>query len=160
MVNFSVAYASDARRRWVADRAAEQARFNAPPYGGLFIGEPEKAKAAMARWDAAHPTPPVTLSMIADHVEHIAEVCGHDCVGIGSDFDGVAETPQGLESVDRYPALFIELARRGWSDADLSKLAGGNVLRVMGEAEAVATRLQATTQPSYATIADLDGGKP
>jgi membrane dipeptidase len=160
MVNFAVTYVSGERNRWAADRSAEQARYNAPPFGGLYIGQPEKAKAALAAWDKAHPAPPVTLSMVADHVEHIAKVCGVDCVGIGSDFDGIGETPQGLEGVDKYPALFAELARRGWSDEDLGKLAGGNVLRVMREAEAVAKKLQATTQPSYATIAELDGGKP
>ena len=157
MANFATNYVSAERNRWAADRSAEQARYNAPPFGGLYIGQPEKAKAALAAWDAAHPAPPVTLAMVADHIEHIAKVCGVDCVGIGSDFDGIPDTPAGLEGVDKYPALLAELARRGWSDADLAKLAGGNVLRVMREAEAVAKRLQATTQPSYATIADLDG---
>jgi len=159
MVNFATTYVSHDRAVWSADRSAEQARYNAPPFGGLYIGQPEKAAAALAAWEAAHPAPPVTLAMVADHIEHIATVCGHDCVGIGSDFDGVPDTPVGLEGVDKYPALLAELARRGWSDEDLAKLAGGNVLRVMREAEAVAKRLQATTQPSYATIAELDGGK-
>jgi membrane dipeptidase len=160
MANFAVTYVSEARNRWAADRSAEQARYNAPPFGGLYIGQPEKAKAALAAWEKDHPPPPVTLAMVADHIEHIAKVCGVDCVGIGSDFDGIGETPQGLEGVDKYPALLAELARRGWSDADLAKVAGGNVLRVMREAEAVAKQLQATTQPSYATLADLDGAKP
>jgi len=160
MVNFAVTYVSEARNRWAADRSAEQARYNAPPFGGLYIGQPEKAKAALAAWDKDHPPPPVTLSMVADHIEHIAKVCGVDCVGIGSDFDGIGETPVGLEGVDKYPVLLAELARRGWSDADLAKVAGGNVLRAMREAEGVAKQLQATTQPSYATIADLDGAKP
>jgi membrane dipeptidase len=157
MVNFAVTYVSHDRAVWDADRSAERGRYNAPPFGGLYIGQPEKAAAALAAWEAAHPPPPVTLAMVADHIEHIAKVCGHDCVGLGSDFDGISETPDGLDGVDKYPALLAELARRGWSDEDLAKLAGGNVLRVMREAEAVAKRLQATTQPSLATIADLDG---
>jgi membrane dipeptidase len=160
MVNFAVTYVSAERNRWAADRSAEQARYNAPPFGGLYIGQPEKAKAALAAWDKAHPAPPVTLAMVADHIEHIAKVCGVDCVGIGSDFDGIGETPVGLEGVDKYPALLAELARRGWSDEDLAKVAGGNILRVMRDAETVARKLQATTQPSYATIAELDGSKP
>jgi len=159
MVNFAVAYVSHDRAVWDADRSAELGRYNAPPFGGLYIGQPEKAAAALAAWEAGHPKPPVTLAMVADHIEHVAKVCGHDCVGIGSDFDGIPETPAGLDGVDKYPALLAELARRGWSDEDLAKLAGGNVLRVMREAEAVAKRLQATTQPSYATIAELDGPK-
>lgn len=157
MVNFAVNYVSEARNRWAADRSAERARFNAPPFGGLYIGQPERAKAALDAWDKAHPAPPVTLAMVADHVEHIAKVCGVDCVGIGSDFDGIPETPVGLEGVDKFPDLLAELARRGWSDADLAKLAGGNVLRALREAEVVAKKLQATTAPSYATLADLDG---
>ncbi|WP_293900516.1 dipeptidase [Phenylobacterium sp.] len=157
MANFATTYVSAECNRWDADRSAEQARYNAPPFGGLYIGQPEKAKAALDAWVKAHPAPPVTLSMVADHIEHIAKVCGIDCVGIGSDFDGIGDTPLGLEGVDKFPDLLAELARRGWSDPDLAKLAGGNVLRVMREAEAVARRLQATTPPSYATLAELDG---
>jgi membrane dipeptidase len=80
-----------------------------------------------------------------------------DHVGIGSDFDGIEETVVGLEDVSKYPAVFAELARRGWSDADLEKLAGGNVLRVLAQAEQVAKRLQRERPPSTATIEQLDG---
>lgn len=159
MINFMTTYVSRARTEWAADRSAEQARYNAPPFGGLYIGQPDKAKAALAAWDAAHPKPPVTLAMVADHVEYVAKVCGVDCVGIGSDYDGIPDTPEGLEGVDKFPALLAELARRGWSDADLGKLAGGNVLRALKEAEAVAKKLQATVPPSNATVAELDGAK-
>jgi membrane dipeptidase len=156
MATFANTYVSAERNRWEADRAAEQTRFNAPPYAGLYIGQPDRAKAALAEWDRQHPKPVVTLAMVADHIEHIRQVAGIDAVGIGSDFDGIPEVPQGLEGVDRYPALFQELARRGWTDAELSKLAGGNMLRVMREAAAVAKRLQATEAPSTATIAQVD----
>ncbi|MBX3484561.1 dipeptidase [Phenylobacterium sp.] len=159
MVNFLPNYVNRARMEWAADRSAEQARYNAPPFGGLYIGQPEKAAAALAAWDKAHPKPPVTLAMVADHVDYIARVCGVDCVGIGSDFDGIGDTPDGLDGVDKFPALLAELARRGWSDEDLGKVAGGNVLRALREAEAVAKKLQATTPPSYATLADTDGRK-
>ncbi len=157
MVNFATTYVSEARNRWAADRSAEQARYNAPPFGGLYIGQPEKAKAALDAWDKEHPGPPATLAQVADHIEHLAKVCGVDCVGIGSDFDGIGDTPVGLEGVDKFPDLLAELARRGWSDEDLGKVAGGNVLRVLREAEAIAKKLQATTAPSYATLAELDG---
>lgn len=159
MVNFAVNYVSRERAVWSADRSAEQARYNAPPFGGLYIGQPEKAKAALAEWEKAHPKPRVTLAMVADHVDHIAKVCGRDCVGLGSDFDGIPETPEGLEGVDKYPALLAEMARRGWTDAELAGLAGGNVLRALKEAEAVAKKLQATTPPSNATVAELDGAR-
>lgn len=156
MVTFAPSYVSAARARWEADRAAEQTRFNAPPYAGLYIGQPERAKAALAEWDRQHPKPVVTLAMVADHIEHIRQVAGIDCVGIGSDFDGIPDAPQGLDGVDKYPALLQELARRGWTDEELGKLAGGNMLRVMREAAAVAKRLQASEPPSSATIGQLD----
>ena len=157
MVNFYPGYVSGDHARWNADRAAEQARFNSAPYNGLYIGQPERAKAALADWEKAHPAPPVTIAMVADHIDHIRQVAGVDCVGIGSDFDGMPITPTGLEGVDKYPALFEELARRGWSDTDLAKVAGGNMLRVMREAETVAKRLQQKEHASFATIATLDG---
>ena len=157
MANFATSYVSPDRAKWTADRAAEQARYTTPPYAGLYIGQPERAKAALADWDRAHPQPVVTLAMVADHIEHIRKVAGIDNVGLGSDFDGIPDAPVGLEDVSRYPALLAELARRGWSDEDLGKLAGGNLLRALRETEAVAARLQATTQPSYATLSDLDG---
>jgi len=151
----------DPRERtvWAANRSAELARYNSPPFGGLYIGYPDKARAALAEWEKANPRPPVTLAMVADHVEHRARVCGVACVGIGSDFDGIGDTPEGREGVDKFPALLAEMARRGWNDADLAKLAGGNVLRAMREADAVAKRLQAETPASYATIAETDEPK-
>ena len=157
MVNFEPTYVSDARRRWAAERVAEEARNSSPPFGGLYIGQPERAAAALKSWDAAHPKPPVTFADVADHIEHIRQVAGVDHVGLGSDFDGIPETPTGLEGVDRFPALLQELARRGWSDADLGKVAGGNLLRVMSQAESVSARLRAERSPSRATLEALDG---
>ncbi|WP_404710712.1 dipeptidase [Sphingomonas sp. MMS24-J13] len=159
MVNYALAYVSDDYRRWSADRNAEKGRYNAPPFGGLYIGQPERAAAAMAAWDKAHPAPKVTLAMVADHIDHIAKVAGVDHVGIGSDFDGVGnELPEGLGDVSTYPALIGEMLRRGWSDADAAKLAGGNVLRVMEAAEKVAASMK-NELPATATIAALDQAK-
>jgi membrane dipeptidase len=152
MVNFYPAYVSEAANQWEADYAAEHTRYNSPPYAGLYIGQPDKAKAALEAWEKAHPKPKVTLAEVADHIEHIRKVAGIDHVGIGSDFDGIPTTPQGLEAVDRYPALLAEMMRRGWSDADVAKLAGLNVLRVMEQAEQVAARLQAVRPPSEALL--------
>lgn len=138
MVNFAAQYVSEARRVWGADRSAEIARNNAPPFGGLHIGDPKGADKALADWEVAHPEPVTTIAQVADHVEHIAKVAGVDHVGIGSDFDGVGALPEGLSGVQTYPALLAELMRRGWSDRDIAKLAGENVLRVMEAAEKVA----------------------
>jgi len=142
MVNFAPGYVSSARNHWEADRAAERTRYNSPPYAGLYIGQPERAKAALAEWDAQHPRPVTTLVQVADHIEHIRQVAGVDHVGLGSDFDGIPDAPVGLEGVDRYPALLQELMRRGWSDADIAKLAGENLLRTMSAAEEVSMRLR------------------
>ena len=147
MVNFAPPYVSEARNRWEADHAAERTRFDSPPYAGLYIGQPERAKAALTEWEAQHPMPVTTLAQVADHVEHIRQVAGIDHVGIGSDFDGIPDAPVGLEGVDRYPALLEELMRRGWSDADIAKLAGENLLRVLGKAEEVSQRLQGASKP-------------
>lgn len=98
-----------------------------------------------------------TIGDVADHIEHVAEVAGIDHVGIGSDFDGIDSTPVGLEDVSTFPALFEELSRRGWSDEDLGKLAGENLLRAMRDAEAAARRIQRQRPPSTKTIEQLDG---
>ena len=96
----------------------------------------------LQQWRAAHPAPRATLSQVADQIDYVRKIAGVDHVGIGSDFDGIDEVVQGLEDVSTFPALFAELARRGWSDPDLRKLAGENLLRVFSQAEAVAKRLQ------------------
>lgn len=135
MVNFFPAFTSTEVLQWGAQRQAEEARLKA-----LNPGNPEAVTEGLAQWGAANPRPEVDLGIIADHIEHIARVAGHDHVGIGSDYDGVPWLPQGLGGVETYPNLFAELIRRGWSDADLAKLAGGNLLRVLRAAERVAER--------------------
>jgi membrane dipeptidase len=151
MVNFAPGYISQDYANWLSDRRAEQTRYNAPPFAGMYIGQPERAKQALADWDKAHPAPVVTIAMVADHIDHIRKIAGVDHVGIGSDFDGIPTTPAGLDAVDKFPRLFEELARRGWSDDDLGKVASGNILRVLREAEKVSTRM-ASEPPSLATV--------
>jgi len=140
MANFAPGYASEALRQWDAAYAAEKARLDSPPYGGLAIGQPDVAAAKLAEWAKANPRPKATLAQIADHVEHIARLAGKAAVGIGSDFDGIPDTPAGLDGVEAFPALLAEMARRGWTDAELRGLAGDNVLRVMRAVEAEAVR--------------------
>jgi membrane dipeptidase len=100
--------------------------------------------------------PRATLSQVADHIDHIRKVAGIDHIGLGGDFDGITDVVQGLEDVSKYPDLTAELLRRGYSDADVKKIIGQNVLRVMRQAEKVAAGLQKTRQPSTATIEELD----
>jgi membrane dipeptidase len=104
--------------------------------------------------------PGATLAQVADHIDHIKRVAGVDHVGIGGDFDGIDDVVRGLEDVSTYPALFAELARRGWTEAELRKLAGENILRAMEQAERVAARLHRERAPSTATIEQLDRRAP
>lgn len=110
-------------------------------------------------WRAAHPMPMATLSMVADHIEYVKRIAGADHVGIGGDFDGISVTIQGLADVSAYPALFAELVHRGWSDDDMRKLAGENVLRALAKTEEVSARLRRSRQPSTRTLDQLDGSK-
>jgi membrane dipeptidase len=135
MVNFNGPFVSEEMRQWSALRSGEEERGKR-----LHPGDAAAAAAALAAWEAANPRPHATIAQLADHVDHIARVAGVDHVGIGSDYDGVSYLPDGMEGVEAYPRLFVELARRGWSDADLAKLAGGNLLRALRQAEAVAAR--------------------
>jgi membrane dipeptidase len=119
--------------------------------------DPAAVKSEVDAWRASHARPQATIADVANAIEHVRSIAGVDHVGIGSDFDGITDNVVGLEDVSKYPALFAELARRGWSDADLAKLASGNVLRVLSEAEKVSARLKKTRGPSNATIEQLDG---
>jgi membrane dipeptidase len=139
--------------------SAEVAAWWAPVWAQV-VADPsreafERAKARRAK--DAGPEPRATLAQVADHIEHVRAVAGVDHVGIGGDYPASAGAPAGLEDVSKYPNLFAELIRRGWKDDELTKLAGGNVLRVMRRNEAVARRLQGERPPSTATIEALDG---
>jgi membrane dipeptidase len=146
MVNFYPGYVSNEFRKWNAEEAAEEARVKS-----LYNGRPEQREAALEAWKQANPVPRVTASTVADHVDYVAKVAGYDHVGIGADLDGIEAGPEGMATVSGYPLLFAELIRRGWSDENLAKLAGGNVLRVMRQAEAVAASMK-NEPPSMATL--------
>ena len=127
------AYVSEAVRGWKAVRAGEVAR-----QASLHPDAPNVANAALAEWDKANPAPPATIAQVADHIDHIVKVAGIDHVGLGGDFDGMDAVTQGMEDVSTYPALFTELARRGYTQADLQKIASGNMMRVLRAAESYA----------------------
>ena len=150
MVNFYSAYVSNDVRLWTAEHAAETARVQS-----LYPHDPDKRQSEQAAWVTARPSPIATIGQVADHIEHIAKVAGYDHVGIGGDLDGIDVAPAGLASVDGYPLVFAELIKRGWSDANLAKLAGGNLLRVLRQAEAVSASMK-NELPSMATV---DGQK-
>lgn len=158
MVTFVPDFISPAVAAWDERANAERERLRQQ-----YPGDADKARAAvragMAEYRKANPPPAATLAQVADHIDHVRKVAGIDHVGIGSDFDGISMTPVGLEDVSRFPALTAELLRRGYSDADVKKVLGENVLRVMREVERVAARLQKERGPSAATIEALDGTK-
>jgi membrane dipeptidase len=154
MVNFYAGHLSEPYRQWDAAHSAEAARLDA-----LYVGQPEVRKAKLGEWEQAHPAPKIEVGLVADHIEHIVKVAGHDHVGIGGDLDGIPydAAPPGMNSVSGYPLLFAELIRRGWSDADLAKLAGGNVLRALRRAEAVAASMK-NEPPATARLEPLSTG--
>lgn len=138
MVNFYPGFISEAVRRHGVQRTAEEARLKSE-----YLGQPDRLKAALAAWDSSHPAPLAKIEDVANHLDHIRRVAGANHVGIGADFDGMGGAyVEGLNGVGAYPALFAELARRGWSDAHLAQLAGLNLLRVMGKAEQVAASMR------------------
>lgn len=140
MVNVYPAFVSTAWRAWDRARTDHAASLGVPAdvYG-------PRSPAPLLAWDATHPEPRVTPAMVADHIDHVARIAGRGAVGFGGDYDGIAGTgPAGMKGVDGYPRVLIELARRGWSDADLAALTRGNILRVMARVEAVAHDLAAT----------------
>jgi membrane dipeptidase len=138
MANFVPGFISEAVIQHTAARSAEFTRQNL-----LFLGQPEKSAAAMAAWNKANPAPTVDYKVVADHLDHMAKVAGHDHIGLGADYDGIPAGPIGLEGVETYPVLIAELLRRGWSEADCAKLAGGNILRALEQAEKVAAAMKA-----------------
>jgi membrane dipeptidase len=142
MVNFAPSFVSEQVRLYAEALQAEQDEAQR-----AFPEAADERSATVEAWRASHPSPVATLAQVADHIEHIRDVAGVDHVGLGSDFDGISSTPVGLEDASHFPDLLAELLRRGWSDDDVKKVAGGNLLRVMRQTEAVAARLQKRYPP-------------
>ncbi len=151
MVTFVTSFVSPKNYAWSQARGARLAEIRRQ--AGSDAGRAERE---IASWDAANPAPKVTIGEVADHIERIRRIASVDNIGIGSDFDGIEDTIEGLEDVSKFPNLFAELARRGWSESDLRKIAGENVLRVIETNEKVAARLQKERPASIKTIHQLD----
>ena len=109
--------------------------------------DPKELNKAIETWMKEHNLPRGSVAMVVDHIDHIVKVAGIDHVGIGSDFDGITAWPVGLEDVSDYPRITEELLKRGYSETDIHKILGGNVLRAFHESDKVAARLQKTTKP-------------
>ncbi|MBU1345627.1 MAG: dipeptidase [Alphaproteobacteria bacterium] len=145
MVTFVPGFVSEASRLWTVAAQAEIAR------RGLDLSDPPAVEAAMKDWTDANPQPVATLADVVAHIQHVRRVAGIDHVGLGGDFDGVGSLPTGVEGVDAYPRILAALMAEGWTEADIRKLAGENVLRVMRAVEAVAAS-KANERPSLAMI--------
>jgi membrane dipeptidase len=151
MITFVPAFVSQRCRDWDRGLAAEADR------RGLDSRDLSARRELIPEWTAKHPRPRATLSDVVAHAEHVREVAGIDHIGLGGDFDGTDELPDGLQDVSCYPALIAALLDRGWSEQDCGQLTSGNVLRVLSDAEAAAQLISATRGPSAARIEDLDG---
>jgi membrane dipeptidase len=141
-------YVSEPVRQWTAGKEAEKKRLES-----LWEGQPGQVEAGMASWTSAHPEPRATIAQLADHIDHIRAVAGIDHIGIGGDFDGMPAGPLGMEDVSGYPALFTELARRGYSRTDLEKIASRNMMRVLKASEVYAAA-HAKDAPIESPVAD------
>ncbi len=152
MVDFVPGFTTDAYRDWEGPAWTEWQRLEK-----LHTDDHRAAAAEFEAWKAQHPAPRVTLADVADHLDHVRRVAGIDHVGIGTDFEGSEAFPVGLEDASCFPALLAELLRRGYTAGEVAKVAGGNLLRVMRQAEQVSRRLRKTRAASDALIEELDG---
>ena len=149
MVTFYPSYVSEATRRYIVEAMAERERLQAEFSEG-------EVRRRLQAWQRANPSPRPTLAQVADHIDYIRDVAGIDHIGIGADYDGMPPGPVGLEDVSTYPALLVELLKRSYSDNDIAKIAGGNILRVMRDVELAAERIAKQRPPSTVTIHDFD----
>ncbi|MDX6339283.1 MAG: rane dipeptidase [Streptosporangiaceae bacterium] len=161
MVTFVASFVSPDCWAWERELTAEMERRGADPWElsarDRLRREMTAATPRSQATRAGATLPRATLAQVAGHIEHVREVAGVDHVGLGGDFDGTDQLPDGLADVSCYPALLAELLSRGWTEEDCAKLAGGNILRVMHEAEVAARELSRQRPPSTARIEDLDG---
>lgn len=146
MVTFVPAFINEQVRAWGAARSAEDARLKS-----LNPGDPGAVTAGMQAWMAANPAPRAGLADVVAHIQHVRDVAGVDHVGLGGDFDGVGSLPDDVDGVDAYPRILAALMASGWSEADIRKLAGENMLRVMRRVEAVAASKRGE-RPSLAKL--------
>ncbi len=154
MVTFVPSFVSKEVKEHDERRDAEERRLR-----GLPGATKESVDEALRAWNSANPSPRATLAQVADHIDHIRKVAGIDHLGLGSDFDGISSVPVGLEDVSKFPALTRELVARGYSDEDIQKILGRNLLRVMRSVEETSARLQRERGPSEALIEELDPKK-
>lgn len=150
MVTFVESFTSEELRVWYAERNGYRSKIES-----LYAGQPDMISEKLDEWMEDNEMPKSTLEQVADHIDHIRDQVGVDYIGIGGDYDGISSLPLGLEDVSTYPDLFAELLRRGYSEEELEKIAGLNMLRVLRGAEEVSQRLRNEHGPSEVLITDF-----
>jgi membrane dipeptidase len=142
-VNFIRSFVSPDGQAWDARRSAALREIRDK------VSDESVIKSAIEGWEKSEGLPRASVADVADHIDHIRKVSGIDHIGIGADFyhANTADMVSGLGNVTRYPYLFAELLRRGYSDEDVLKIAGRNHLRAMRAMEKVAAQLQRTEAP-------------
>lgn len=151
MVTFVESFTSEELRQWYAERSGYRSKIES-----LYGGMPDKIDEMVEAWEEENEMPNSTLEQVADHIDHIRDQVGVDYIGIGGDYDGVSSLPLGLEDVSTYPDLFAELLSRGYTEEELEKIAGLNMLRVMRGMEEVSDRLREEREPSEILISDSE----
>lgn len=151
MVTFVESFTSEELRQWYAERAGYREKIES-----LYAGQPDTIEQMVSDWEEENEMPKSTLEQVADHIDHIRDQVGVDHIGIGGDYDGITSLPLGLEDVSTYPDLFAELLDRGYTEEELEKIAGLNMLRVLRGAEEVSNRLRSEREPSEVLITDFD----
>jgi membrane dipeptidase len=149
MVNFYSAFLSDDwRKAWEAQaperKIAEDAE-SARLKGEGKIVQYNAIEEIDKQYAAKIPRPP--LSVLIDHIDHIAKVAGVDHVGLGSDFDGIPSAPEGIDSAADLPKITAALMARGYSAVDCEKILGGNFLRFFRDVETTARELRSESRP-------------
>lgn len=151
MITYVVSFVSNEMREYYAERSAYNSRLNS-----LYPHDPETRSEKRAQWNEENPMPLPDIEDVADHIDHVKNTIGVEYVGIGGDYDGISVLPEGLEDVTTYPDLFAELLRRGYTEEELKKIAGKNVLRVMDDVEEVARQMQQEMEAPDVRIEDFD----
>ncbi len=151
MVTFLGYYVSEDLRTWGVRHAAERDRLT-----DLHGQDTDAISRDLAAWMIKNAKPQATIGQVADHIDHIRALIGIDHIGLGGDYDGTSSLPVGMQDVSTYPELLVELLRRGYSDREVSKIIGLNVLRVMRRVEDVAAQLQVVTEPSEAQFIEVE----
>lgn len=127
-----------------ADERAERLKSQQEAVTAKYGNDPERLSEESDKLEAANPLPPLPLAKLIDHIDHIVKVAGIDHVGLGADFDGANDFPEGARDVSMLPNITYELLKRGYSEQDIDKILGGNFLRVFAQAETVARKMSRT----------------